>query len=60
VKRLKAKVRRVHNKRKLESDIKFYEKDTKTCWQPEQLHRKHFSSQYYEMEETAGQSSTTI
>ena len=47
VKRLKAKVRRVYNKRKLGEQYQWGLKRLKNCWQKKKkLHRKHFCGQY--------------
>jgi len=56
LKRLKAKVRIVYNKRKFVARYQVEHKTLKNCWQPKKRHRKHFCGQYYEMTATAGES----
>jgi hypothetical protein len=59
VKRLKAKVRRVH-KRKLGERYHVELQRAKELLAAKKLHREYFSGQYYEMEASAGLSSTGI
>jgi len=62
VKRLKAEVRRLHNKRKLgeryQMELKRLSRELVAA--KKELHRKHFCGQYYEMEATVGLSSTSM